>query len=122
MLKDFWSMRNPFYWVVFIAAWSLASYVLACSSTGKSADRTVLEHQQQITELEARNADLTRRLAQYDSTVTASVNRLTSIRERAVGATATVIDIINLFNDYQREVEQLLSGVMAIQTQTGEDG
>jgi chromosome segregation ATPase len=79
----------------------------SCATTKPGVDRTILEHQQQITELEERNQELERRLAQYDDAVRNAVNDLTDIRTRSIGMEGTIDEVIQLFNEYQRRVDEL---------------
>jgi chromosome segregation ATPase len=90
--------------IVAIISWSL----MATCATNGAVDNTVLEHQQQITELEGRNRQLTERLERYDSAVTDSVRELEFIGQRASRASSSIDEIIRLFEEYQREVEQLI--------------
>jgi chromosome segregation ATPase len=90
----------------------------ACKSTG-STDNTVLEHQQQLTELEGRNQELERRLAAYDNAIGNSIGQLEAIRARGTGLEGTIDETIQLFDEYQRAVEQLTRAYNAIQNKTG---
>jgi chromosome segregation ATPase len=79
----------------------------ACRTPGPGIDRTILDHQRQVTELEARNQALERRIAQYDSAIGSAITSLEDIRARSVGMEGTVDELIELFGQYQRGVEQL---------------
>jgi prefoldin subunit 5 len=90
----------------------------SCATTG--VDPAILNYQQQVTELEDRNNDLSKRLELYSSTVEASEQRLAALTARAGRMGTEVDDIIGLFNAYQREVERLLSDYKQIQEQTSD--
>ena len=72
----------------------------ACVSSGR-VDGDILEHQAEIDRLESE-------LRSRDRAVDNAVRRLESITERSTGMEGTVDDIIELFDEYQRTVEQLL--------------
>jgi cell division protein FtsB len=113
-------MRNAVYIIAMVFAWSfLGWYMQSCKSTGPGVDRTILEHQRQVTELEARNQALERRIAQYDSAIGSAVTSLEDIRARSVGMEGTVDELIDLFDQYQRGVEQLARAYNDIKNQTG---
>jgi hypothetical protein len=88
-----------------------------CTSS-PGADSLVLSHQRETAQLEARIADYQRRLEQYDSVVTASTEQLETIRARTAGSLGTVDELIQLFGEYQREVERLISAYNAIKNTT----
>jgi chromosome segregation ATPase len=102
-------MRNAAYIVLTFFGLCCAS----CISRGAVVDRTVLEHQRQVAELEARNQDLERRLATFASEVG-------DIRSRSVGMEGEVDEIISLFDQYQRAVDKLIEDYRSAATQTGE--
>jgi chromosome segregation ATPase len=88
-----------------ILIFAIIAVAMACTSTG--AGSAVLEHQRQVDELEARNQDLERRLAQYNDVVGRGVAELEAVRTRSIGLEGEVDEIIDLFEQYQRGVEQL---------------
>jgi chromosome segregation ATPase len=105
-------MQTVAYIIFIFVAW----YAVGCTSPSRrSADNAVLEHQQQLTELEGRNQDLERRLAQYDDTVGDSIKQLEAIRTRGIGMEGTIDETIRLFDEYQRAVEQLTRAYRALQ-------
>ena len=97
----------------------VCTVITTCVSTRPGSDNLILDYQQQVIELENRNADLARRLDKYDSEVTASIKRLEVIRRRAASATGTVDEIIGLFAEYQQEVERLLQRYSALKDESG---
>lgn len=113
---DFWSFRNPLVFLICVLAWSLMG--TQCRTTDAGTDRLIFEHQQQIVELEERNQDLERRVTAYDDAVGHAVEGLEAIRERSVGMEGEVDELISLFNEYQRRVEQLARDYNTIKNQT----
>jgi chromosome segregation ATPase len=114
------AIRYTLYTIAMVAAWSfLGWYMQSCTTTGPGADRIILDHQRQVTELEARNQDLERRIAQYDSAVGRAITSLENIRTRSLGMEGTVDELIELFGQYQRGVEQLARAYNDIKNQVG---
>jgi hypothetical protein len=114
------ALQNIAYFSLVVVSWSfLGWYMQSCASSGPGADRLVLDHQQQITKLEDRNQDLERRLDQYDSAVGSSIEQLEAIGERARGMEGTVDEIIALFGEYQRRVDELTQAYNDIKNEAG---
>lgn len=76
---------------------------MSCTSTnaGTSTDTAVLNYQKQIDRLE-------NELNSRDRAIENGIRRLESITERCTIETGTVDEIIELFDEYQRGIEQLL--------------
>ena len=91
----------------------------SCRSTGTVADPTVLAHQREVTRLEEQNRQLADRLDRYDSVIGASVGRLENIGERAAEMGDDIVDLIVLFGQYQRGVEQLIADYNRLQNEAG---
>jgi CHASE3 domain sensor protein len=72
-------------------------------------DDAVLEHQRRIAALEGRIVDYERRISEYDQLVGGTVERLEIIRARANSITDRVDRIIFLFEEYEREVNNLIN-------------
>jgi chromosome segregation ATPase len=98
-----------YYWLGIVTA-----IVCACVSAG-AVDSPVLEHQQQIARLEATIGDLQGRIDKYDSVTQRSTEQLTAIRERTADNIGTVDELIQLFGEYQREVERMLQDYRQLQ-------
>jgi chromosome segregation ATPase len=94
-------------------------FVACVTSTDRRIEQSVLEHQQQIDKLEARNRDLEQRLIRYDNAITSGIRELEGIRERSKGMAGEVDEIINLFVQYQLAVERLIRNYLNASTQTG---
>jgi chromosome condensin MukBEF ATPase and DNA-binding subunit MukB len=88
--------------------------VVGCASNRPVVVEPILEHQREIAQLEERNNDLERRLDKYDDVVTASVDRLEAIGTRVQGMGSTIDEVIGLFGEYQRAVEQLIQNYRSI--------
>jgi chromosome segregation ATPase len=94
--------------------------LIGCASA-RGSDATVLSHQQQLTELEDRNQDLERRLTAYDDTVGNSIRELEAIRARSTGLEGTIDETIELFDEYQRAVEQLTRSYQELRSQASKN-
>lgn len=68
---------------------------------GKGADRAVISHQQQIDRLEEE-------LRNRDRTIDNAFRELGAVTSRSSMVEGTVDELIELFGEYQRRVEQLL--------------
>ena len=90
----------------------------SCASTNAGIRPDVFEHQQRVTELEARNKQLEERLAKYDQVITNTVESIEAVRTRAGNMESTVDRIIRLFEEYKRLIEQILRDYNNLQTQT----
>ena len=95
-------------------------FIAACVSTGCSsmpgrqgagAQPNILTHQEQVTRLEDR-------VRLYEATTDRAISQLEDIRLRAAKTETTVDDVIKLFDEYQRVVEQLISDYNKIRTET----
>jgi chromosome segregation ATPase len=109
-------MRKAAYYVGYAVLIFVAWYAVGCTSPAKKRlDDAVLKHQQQLTDLEDRNQDLERRLVAYDNAVGDSLKDLEAIRTRGTELEGTVDETIELFDEYQREVERVISSLRAVQ-------
>jgi chromosome segregation ATPase len=115
-------MKNAAWFILTVITWSLMGYVVSCRSSGATIDGPVLAHQRQIVELEGRNQELERRITQYDDTVGNSIEQLKAIRDRSVGMEGTVDEIIDLFDEYQRRVDELSRAFDSLRTKAGDGG
>ncbi len=84
---------------------------------GTITDTVVLEHQREVARLEEQNRQLAERLDRYHSVIGASVGRLENIGERAAEVGGDIDDIISLFGQYQRGVEQLIADYNRLQNE-----
>lgn len=95
--------------VLFICAIFVLVFVAAgCRSASPGVSESVLDHQRQVTELEARNRELETRIERYDSAVSRGVTELRTITDRAGRVDGSIDELIQLFDEYQRGVEQLI--------------
>ena len=72
------------------------------SRQGAGAQPDVLAHQEQVTRLEDR-------VRLYEAATDITISQLEDIRLRAAKTETTIDDVISLFNEYQRVVEQFIS-------------
>lgn len=86
--------------------------VTACASAAANVDRTVLEHQQQIDRLEEE-------LRNRDRAVESAVKDIRELSSRSSSMEGTIDAIIQLFGEYQRRVDRMLSDYYCIQNKTG---
>ena len=88
-----------------------------CSSLprqGAGAQPDVLAYQEQVTRLEDR-------VGLYEATTDRAISQLEDIRLRAAKTETTIDDVISLFNEYQRIVEQFISDYKQVRTETKGD-
>lgn len=71
------------------------------SRQGAGAQPDVLAHQEQVTRLEDR-------VRLYEAATDRTISQLEDIRLRAAKTETTIDDVISLFNEYQRVVEQFI--------------
>ena len=86
-------------------------------SGGTITDTAILEHQREVARLEEQNRQLAERLDRYHSVIDASLGRLENIGERAAEVGGDIDDIISLFGQYQRGVEQLIADYNRLQNE-----
>ena len=72
------------------------------SRQGAGAQPDILAHQEQVTRLEDR-------VRLYEAATDRTISQLEDIRLRAAKTETTIDDVISLFNEYQRVVEQFIS-------------
>lgn len=92
--------------------------ILCCLLTGCAtarANRSVLKYQQQVDRLEEE-------LRNRDSTIEAAIRDIRSIEVRSETVEGTVDEIIELFGEYQRRVEQLLQDYNNLRTKAKNTG
>lgn len=73
----------------------------SCVSTGRGADKSIIEHQRKLGEYQAA-------VSYHLGRVDACAARIADIRERADSLTGEIDRVIELFDEYQRAVEQLI--------------
>jgi translation elongation factor EF-Tu-like GTPase len=94
--------------------------IVTCTGAppGQPVAEPVREHIEQVTELEGRVAELTDRLGRYDRAVTYSTEHLELVGLRIGSTVGTVDEIIQLFDEYQREVERVIQHLRTLQAGT----
>lgn len=121
MYEKFWSGPTWVYAIIgfaILVGGSLLSNSCRSGPTGGSSE-LVIDHQRQIDKLTAELADRDRRLELYNRAVGTSVERLGSIAERSRNLENNVGEIIRLFDEYQRGVEQLIQAYYGASSEAG---
>ena len=86
----------------------VASFFSGCKSTRVSADENILYYQRKIDELEATVRLYEQRITIADEQIRNDLESLKYLGERAKTVGDTIDELIELFAEYQRGVEQLL--------------
>lgn len=93
----------------YIAICVIGTVFTGCASTRvNTADRDVLAYQAKITRLEDT-------ITSYQHAIGYTIEELGDIRERTVGTEGTIDEIISLFDEYQRRVDEVLRRYRALQ-------
>jgi chromosome segregation ATPase len=107
------SFKRPVFYCFFVL-FVFAVFFACCYATRATVDKSVLEHQRRIAELENRVTDYERRLGEYDSLIRGTKQRLEAIRTRADSFADRVDRITFLFDEYEREVQRIIDESAAI--------
>ena len=86
----------------------VACFFSGCKSTRVSADENILYYQRKIDELEATVRLYEQRITIADEQIRNDIESLKYLGERAKTVGDTIDELIELFAEYQRGVEQLL--------------
>lgn len=105
-------MEKIFSWFMFIITLLLFLLCVTACASAANVDRTVLEHQQQIDRLEEE-------LRNRDRAVESAVKDIRELSSRSSSMEGTIDAIIQLFGEYQRRVDRMLSDYYCIQNKTG---
>ena len=105
-------MEKTFGWFMVILALLLFLLCVTACASAANVDRTVLEHQQQIDRLEEE-------LRNRDRAVESAVKDIRELSSRSSSMEGTIDAIIQLFGEYQRRVDRMLSDYYCIQNKTG---
>ena len=94
---------------IFVLLYLLVAYIFSgCKSTRVSTDENILYYQRKIDELEATVRLYEQRITIADEQVRNDIESLKYLGERAQTIGDTIDELIELFAEYQRGVEQLL--------------
>lgn len=94
---------------ILVLLYLLVAYLFSgCKSTRVSADENILYYQRKIDELEATVRLYEQRITIADEQIRNDIESLKYLGERAKTAGDTIDELIELFAEYQRGVEQLL--------------
>lgn len=95
--------------IIFIILYLVTAYIFSgCKSTRVSADENILYYQRKIDELEATVRLYEQRIAIADEQIRNDLESLKYLGDRAKTVGDTIDELIELFAEYQRGVEQLL--------------
>ena len=103
--------KCPAFFVFLLASACICTGCSSMPRQGAGAQSDILAHQEQVTRLEDR-------VRIYEATADRAISQLEDLRLRAAKTETTVEDVINLFDEYQRVVEQLISDYNKIRTET----
>lgn len=93
--------KCPAIFVFLLAITYICTGCASLSRQGAGAQPDILAHQEQVTRLEDR-------VRLYEAATDRTISQLEDIRLRAAKTETTVDDVISLFNEYQRVVEQFI--------------
>ena len=95
--------------IFFVILYLVTAYVFSgCKSTRVSTDENILYYQRKIDELEATVRLYEQRITVADEQIRNDIESLKYLGERAQTIGDTIDELIELFAEYQRGVEQLL--------------
>lgn len=107
-----YEMEKIFGWFMFILALLLFLLCVTACATAANTDRAVLEHQQQIDRLEEE-------LRNRDRAIESAVKDIRELTSRSSRMEGSIDAIIELFGEYQRRVDRMLSDYYYLQNKTG---
>lgn len=87
--------------IVFLVCIVLSAFTGCTTTTGRGVDKSVIEHQKQLVEYQAG-------IQYYLGRIDAGAEQIRNIRNRAESLGGKIDQVIELFDDYNRAVEQLL--------------
>ena len=107
------SIKFAFSIVLFyVAICVIGAVFTGCASTRvNTADNDVLAYQAKITRLEDT-------ITSYQCAIGYTIEELGDIRERTIGTEGTIDEIISLFDEYQRRVDEVLRRYRTLQEYT----
>ena len=100
--------EKKFCLVFVVLSFFVASLFSGCKSTRVSTDENILYYQRKVSELEATVRLYEQRITIADEQIRNDLESLKNLGERAKTVGATIDELIELFAEYQRGVEQLL--------------
>lgn len=105
--------------LIFVLLYLLAAYLFSgCKSTRVSADENILYYQRKVAELEATVRLYEQRITIADEQIRNDLESLKYLGERAETVGDTIDELIELFAEYQRGVEQLLRDYNTLRNET----
>lgn len=105
--------------LIFVILYLLVAYLFSgCKSTRVSADENILYYQRKVAELEATVRLYEQRITIADEQIRNDLESLKYLGERAETVGDTIDELIELFAEYQRGVEQLLRDYNTLRNET----
>lgn len=102
-------MNEKKFCLVFVVLYiAVACIFSGCKSARISTDENILYYQRKVSELEATVRLYEQRITIADEQIRNDIESLKNLGERAKTVGATIDELIELFAEYQRGVEQLL--------------
>lgn len=102
-------MNEKKFCLVFVVLYIAVAYLFSgCKSARISTDENILYYQRKVSELEATVRLYEQRITIADEQIRNDLESLKNLGERAKTVGATIDELIELFAEYQRGVEQLL--------------
>lgn len=103
--------KCPAIFVFLLASTCICTGCSTMPRQGAGAQPDILAHQEQVTRLEDR-------VRLYEAATDRTISQLEDIRLRAAKTETTIDDVISLFNEYQRVVEQFISDYKQVRAET----
>lgn len=103
--------KCPAILVFLLASTCICTGCASLPRQGAGSQPNILAHQEQITRLEDR-------VRLYEAATDRTISQLEDIRLRAAKTETTIDDVISLFNEYQRVVEQFISDYKQVRAET----
>lgn len=107
-------MHKTFVVSLLVTVFCIRLFTGCCSNKTAGTDGNILSYQQQVDRLEEE-------LRNRDRTIEAAVRELGTITARSAAVEGTIDEVIELFTEYQRRVEQLLFDYNQIRATTEDD-
>ena len=103
--------KCPAIFVFLLASTCICTGCTSLPRQGAGAQPDILAHQEQVTRLEDR-------VRLYEAATDRTISQLEDIRLRAAKTETTIDEVIKLFTDYQRIVEQFVSDYKQVRAET----
>lgn len=105
--------KCPAIFVFLLTSTCICTGCSSMSRQGAGAQPNILAHQEQVTRLEDR-------VRLYEAATDRTISQLEDVRLRAAKTETTIDDVIKLFDEYQRIVEQFIFDYKQLRAETEE--